>query len=224
MPLASTAQRQSVDLSLTKFVDYIVKSGIPRLTEVRNIKRQLEAGYKPHQDYYLKFRRLVRHVHSSGKPVGMIAPMAEECADASRKINYDHMARGYQRFWARHFHEREVSWVSPPRSNWQHGQLNVRVNPELAFVDGDEVRLIKLYLKKDKPQANQVEIILHLMQETLWPTVENPAISLLDVRRGRLYEATSFRPELTALLRGEALGFVEILKTLGAIQFDDDLE
>jgi len=101
----------------------------------------------------------------------------------------------------------------------------VRVNPELAFTDGTETHLVKLYLKKHEPPVEQVRLILHLMQLSLRPRVDRPVISLVDVRRGRVFEETSFDPRMTALLEGEAAAFVQMYKSIESILSEvDDLD
>jgi len=67
-----------------------------------------------------------------------------------------------------------------------HG-VEVRVNPELGLMVGENTHLIKLYMKADKLPKNRIDVIAHLMHRSLKKLCEKGTImSVLDVRRGRL--------------------------------------
>lgn len=206
---------KNFEISLTSFTDFLLRVGLPKVRQAETIRDQYISGYQHFKDYYKQFRDAVCAIHRQGRPVFELDQLLSTISDErGKRTNYELMIRGYKRFWATYFQEMDYSWVTPPKAVWKHRKLVVRVNPELAFTDGHETHLIKLYLKKETPSKEQVRLILHLMQITLRPKVERPVISLLDVRRGRLFEETSFDPRLTALLEGEAAAFLQMYQSI----------
>lgn len=206
---------KNIRISLTSFTDFLLRVGLPKVKQAETIRDQYLSGYRHFKDYYRPFREAVCAIHRQGRPVFELDQLLSTISDErGKRTNYELMIRGYKRFWATCFQEMDYSWVTPPRAVWKYRRLVVQVNPELAFTNGHETHLIKLYLKKDTPSKEQVRLILHLMQLSLRPKVERPVISLLDVRRGQLFEETSFDPRLTALLEGEAAAFLQMYQSI----------
>ena len=204
-----------LDISLTSFTDYLLRVGMSKLTEAHLIREQYLAGYKQYKDYYRPFRRAVRAIHRQNRPVHDLDQLPPTIPDLrGKRTNYELMARGYKRFWATNYQEMDFRWTRPARATWRHDRLSVRVNPELAFTNGQETHLLKLYLKKEKPTREQVRLIMHLMQITLRQQVNKPLIGLVDIRRARFFEETAFDPRLTVLLEGEAAGFVQMYRSI----------
>jgi len=52
------------DISLTDFVDFVIKSGTPKLTKVRAIKNRPE--YEPAIDYWRQLREGIKDFHRAG--------------------------------------------------------------------------------------------------------------------------------------------------------------
>ena len=52
------------DISLTDFVDFVIKSGTPKLTKVRAIKNRPE--YEPAIDYWRQLREGIKDFHRVG--------------------------------------------------------------------------------------------------------------------------------------------------------------
>ena len=206
---------KNIEISLTNFTDFLLRVGLPKLKQAETIWERYRSDYEHHKDYYKQFREAVCAIHRKGRPIYEIDQLLSVIPDLrGKRANYEQIIRGYKRFWATFFQEMEYSWTTPPKAQWKYRRLIVRVNPELAFSNGEETHLIKLYLKKDPPGKEQVRLILHLMQIALRPKIEKPVISLLDVRRARLFEATSFDPRLTALLDGEGAAFLQMYQSI----------
>jgi len=55
------------EISLTKFVDFVIKSGTPKMTQVRAIKKRRVDGYDPSHDYYRKLRDGIVELHQQGR-------------------------------------------------------------------------------------------------------------------------------------------------------------
>lgn len=207
-------QVNEIGVSLTSFTDYLLKAGRPKINAVRRIREQYEQGYNRGFDYYRLFRERVVSVLANQGQMGLIESIVDEVCPESKSKNYAVLTRGFQRFWARTFQEHEWVWAGSKSRPWSFGGLSVRVNPEIGITLDGQIYLIKLYNKADSLKKNQLDVILHLMQVSLMEPGARVVPAVLDVRRGRLFEATSFVPEMTALLEGEALNFVHLWRAV----------
>lgn len=212
-------QSASIEVSLTSFADFVLKSGLPKLTCAQQIRRQYNREYNPAFDYYKKFRDSVRVMHSRRSAVSELPQALSRVADPNKKVNYELLGRGYLKFWTSYLEPQSLQYCPPPVASWSHGKLVVRVNPELSFRDDRSNYLVKLYVKEEPLTKPQVSVILHLMQLALRPVVPNPVCLILDVRRARPFEATAFNPRWTVLLEGEALSFERMFQA----NFDDEV-
>lgn len=214
-----------IEISLTSFADFVLKTGMTKLSVVERIAQQYQEGYKRYKDYYGPFREAVCAIHKQGRPVfelNQLPPLLQ--GPDSKRANYESMVRGHMKFWASNYQESACTWTKPAKGTWTKGGLRIRINPELGFINGDETHLIKMYLKKEPPGRKQVRLILHLMQMALRPKVERPVIGFLDVRRGRLFQETAFDPRLSILIEGEAAGFVQMHRALQSRLHADELD
>lgn len=207
-------------VSLTSFTDFVLQSGLKKLAVAQSILEQHCSGYKPGRDYYRRFRDATIKVHASGIGVASLNDVVDGTSLESQRINYAHLLRGYQRFWASHFQEYQPAWVPPTRLKWSTGHLAVRVNPELGFNRDGERHIIKMYMKQQEPTLEQLQVILHLMQIVCLRSGISSVVSVLDVRRGRLFQATTFDRRYDPLLRGEALSLVGMCRSLEAEELE----
>jgi len=202
-------QREDIKVSLTSFADYLFKSGPPKLNCVSRIRQQYRSGYNPGLDYYKIFRDAIRGIHSTGLPLSELDTVVDGLSSDAKKINYQLLVKGYTRFWCRNFAEQAPRWFLPDRKDWAYGGVTIKVNPELGFVSENtgETYVIKMYNKKEPIKKRQLDILLHLMQLTLHEDPYASSMAVLDVRRGKLFEASSFNEPFTTLLEAEALAF-----------------
>ena len=80
------------------------------------------------------------------------------------------------------------------------------MNPELGLEIDGTPHLIKLYFKSDKLAKNRIDIITHLMSVVLsdqCPSPEETTMSVLDVRRAKLFSPTVPIQALDAILNAE---------------------
>jgi len=54
-----------IEISLTRFLDFTVKSGSPKLTSLRRTKMQLAEGDDPMIDYYKQIRDTIDHQNAA---------------------------------------------------------------------------------------------------------------------------------------------------------------
>ncbi len=199
-----------VEISLTEFVDFVIRSGSPKLTVVRTVKKRHEEGYSPKSDFYKKLREGIVSFHKDGKPKTALDSIATGLSDQKKRDSYPILLQGYRKFLGR----KKIEWFEPLKKKWECGHLAVRVNPELGLRVKDAPYLVKMYFKQEGLTAKHVACILHLLQLALTSKKTRRGIGLLDVRRGRLITAPEFDASLTPLLQGEALSFASIYESI----------
>ena len=191
------------EVSLTEFVDFVIKSGTPRLTQVRMIRRRHEEGYDPSRDFYRKLRDGIVELHQEGQPKSSLDALAKGIPDRNKRNTYPVLVRAYKKFLGK----KQTAWYEPYKTHWEYGKLRVRVNPELGLsINGDD-HLIKLYFKDQKLTKDRVAVISQMMLDALGDDAEGQNVALLDVRNSRLHVFDAPDPALKPLLEGEALAF-----------------
>ncbi|MBL3657389.1 hypothetical protein [Fulvivirga sediminis] len=135
-----------MDISLTSFIDFVLKSGSPKMTCAKQIKNQIAEVYDPIKDYYKRFRDAIQELHKHRRPKNDISEIIGELP-SSKLENYKKMEAGYKKFMG----NKKISWFPPERENWFHGNLNIPINPEVGLEWNGEKYLVKLYLKSAKP-------------------------------------------------------------------------
>lgn len=193
-------------ISLTEFVDFIAKSGTPKLTLVRTVKQRHIIGYDPRTDFYKPFRDGLVQLHKNGQPKSALASLVASQTDAKKQTAYPDLLKGYKKFLGR----KTVQWFTPPQNPWTHSGLTVSVNPELGLDINGSRHAVKLYFKADKLTKLRMDAITQLMHHVLGTGHGSPTFSILDVRNGKLISAPMPQPNLMPLLEGEALAFASI--------------
>src|SRR5450631_4137288 len=193
-----------MEVPLTSFIDFVLKSGGPKMTCSKKIKAQLSEEYNPAIDYYKRFREAVQDLHSTGKDKSELLHLIGSVPD-NKEDNYRLMAAGYRKFLGK----KDVRWFQPPREVWKHGDLAIPINPEVGLTWEGQKFIIKLYLKAEKPSKDRFSSVLALMHQNL-PT-KDCQYGLLDVRNGKLYLFEEPMLALMPLVEGEAGSLEEIL-------------
>ena len=192
-----------IEISLTEFVDFVIKSGTPKLTEVRKIKRQHAEGYHPSRDYWRKLRDGIVEYHQQERDGKFLDALHRGIPDQNKRNNYPVLVKAYKKFLGR----KKFDWFEPAKADWQYADLCVRVNPELGLaIDGDD-HLVKLYFKETKLTRERIAILSHMMLQALGDSATGAKVGLLDVRNSKLHVFGAPNPTLVPLLEGEALSF-----------------
>lgn len=186
-----------MEIPLTSFIDFVIKSGSPKMTAAENIKKNLNIPYDPITDYYKRFREGVQEMHKSNRSKTELLDIIGALPD-SKFENYNTMAAGYQKFLGK----KEYTWIEPMRNTWRHNNIEVTINPEVGLKLGDDSLLVKLYLKADKPSKDRVASILALMKNAIQS--EDWKYCLLDVRNATIYTYDTKMDRLLPLVAGEA--------------------
>lgn len=199
-----------MDVSLTDFVIFILKSGTPRLTHVKALINR--PPYKPATDYYKTLREAVTQFHQAGSTDWLILEQAADRHVAGREgSKAPARIEAYRRFLGR----KSVTWFEPPRTEWIFEELTVRLNPELGLVINGTPNVIKLYWKEERLSKRQIEMILYLMQTELSShSPEGTQMAILDIPSAKLINSPVPTMDLRPLLRAEARAFIELWRGL----------
>ncbi|WP_394824450.1 hypothetical protein [Pendulispora albinea] len=196
------------NVSLTYFVNFVLKAGTPRITVVKEFKGR--DVYDPQTDFYKMLRERVIETFRSGQPIGSLESWASSVHEKKRAA-YLAVITGLKRFVGRRAHE----WFEPPRENFTLGGIPLNVNPELGLMIEGVPHIIKLYLKDDPPLVkNRTQLILRILETALSATSPGCTFAVLDARKGRLHASGSSPSSIDALLAGEAAAFKVMYDTV----------
>ncbi len=200
-----------LDISLTDFVDFVAKSGTPRLTHVRQIK--LRDKYDPRTDFWKALREGIVTFHQTqlSNKVELDA-IAAQSPDPKKRKTYPLAINGYKSFLGK----KVIAWFKPTSDRWKEGNLQVRVNPELGLVIGGVRHHLKLYLKSVPLRKDKADMILLLLKQGLTTGKPGDKYAILDVQRNKLFAEQNPNPLLLPLLQGEAIAFSAIWGKLPA--------
>ncbi|KAA5533678.1 hypothetical protein F0919_14165 [Taibaiella lutea] len=193
-----------MQIPLTSFIDFVLKSGSPKKTCADKIKVQLSEPYEPAKDYYKRFREAVQELHSKGHDKKELDKLIGNLPD-KKVINYGAMATGYKKFIGK----KDITWFNPPKKDWIYGDLSIPINPEIGLEWGGDKYLIKLYLKSEQPSKDRIASVLALMKHAI-PT-KNHIHALLDVRNSKLYLFEASMLSLIPLVEAEARSLEHLL-------------
>lgn len=198
------------EISLTDFVDFVIKSGTPKLTKVREIKNR--SDYEPAFDFWKQLRNGIQSFHKSGSTkknelddaVGMVA-------DPKKMRRYAQALTGYKRFVGR----KKIAWFDPPAEEWPHDDLIVRLNPELGLKIEGRPYVVKLYFKDESPTKHRLDVVLAMLSVVLGPKAQTgTTMAVLDVSKGKLITPTRTVPDVMVLAQAEAASFLQIWNTI----------
>lgn len=193
-------------ISLTEFIDFVVSTGTPRLTKVKQAKCKDE--YDPRTDYWKPLRDSIVAFHDPTNVVGKNAYFQNFLDGVhSTKFNaYTTVVDNYKRFLGR----KVIAKLPIQRTTWEHNDLIVRINPEIFLnIDGSR-HLIKLYFKLDPLSKAKTDTILSLMNHALPATAGVDNFAVYDGRNNRLIRGAAPNPALMVLARAEADAYISI--------------
>jgi hypothetical protein len=195
-------------ISLTTFLDFTTASGPSKLSVIRAAKKRYDAGYSQGSDYYKRFRDQVVDMHKRGLPLSSLDD-ALLLTRSAHHDNYRAAIAGYRKWLGR----KKVEWRDPVSSVWSAAGLEVRVNPELFLKVEGKWRCIKMYTKAPAPTKHRLDAALYLLQVNV-ADPHGAVGSILDMRRGRLYDATAPKRDMDLYLTVEAQSFVTMWEAL----------
>ncbi len=207
MPIVHSMAKSN-RISLTTFVDFVSKSGTPKITVVRRFKHG--AAYRPTFDFYKPVRDAIVDVHEHGKRRKALDAIVAGLQDPRKLAAFTAVVRGHKKFMRRH----AASWFDPPKGSWVEGGIVVHVNPELGLEIRGVPHVVKLYFKAEPMPKKNVATIARLMAKALGEPGSRTSFGVLDVRRGVLHVPSGGVPGIDALLASEAASFAAILASV----------
>lgn len=190
---------------MTELVDIVSASGTPKATRVAQAKNR--PPYQPAFDFYKPLREHLVQLHQSGSSRDEVHSILDDLTDPKKVRNYPEAVNGYHQWWGR----KSFRWFEPPFAIFEASGVEVRVNPEMGLEINGIPHLVKLYFKAPVLTKQRVDLITHLMSNALaGEAPEGCTMSVLDVRRSRLFSPTVPVPRLRAALIGE-LAYVAAL-------------
>jgi hypothetical protein len=148
------------EISLTDFVDFVVKVGSPKLTKVREIKNRGE--YSPAIDAWKRLREGIIGFHRDSTPLDITL---SGITDRKKLRRYPAAIAGYRRFARRN----DSAWFEPPVKKWIQAGLEVRVNPELGLrINGCDT-IIKLYFRDEALTKSRLAVVFEAHARSFSP-------------------------------------------------------
>jgi hypothetical protein len=194
-------------ISLTYFVDFVLKAGTPKLAGVREFKeRKDELSY----DFYRQVREAMVDMHRSGKSDAVLDEFLSAQHDERRRRIYPAIVAGYRKFLA----SAKMTWFEPPTGSFQLGDIAININPDLGLVIDGKPHLIKIYFRGEALSTKRTSVVLNLLAGGLGDSAPGNTLALLDVRNAKLHTFKAPNPRLGVLLRGEAASFSTIYTAL----------
>jgi hypothetical protein len=187
-------------ISLTDFVDFVIKTGPAKLTKVKQVVAR--GDYDPRFDFWKPLRECIQDFHQGKSTLDSVLP---GLTDAKKIGRYPEALKCYKKYVSK----KHPKWFKPPSAMWSYGGLEVRVNPELGLEQDGARYAVKLYFKDEKPTKTRLKVVFELMKSSINPTLGLiPAV--LDIGSSRLVSASPADPSLKYLLEAEALAFVHM--------------
>jgi hypothetical protein len=189
-------------VSLTYFVDFVLRSGTPKLSGVREYKERRD---ELSTDFYRPIREAIVEMHRKGLRDSLLDEVTAAQTDEKRQRLYPVVVAGYRKFLAT---GSPKTFFEPPCGSLRLGDLVLNINPELGFFIDGKRHLIKLYFRTEPLTHKRTGILLSLLQRGLADQCPDHVFAVLDVRTARLHTlSTAPNPRLDVLLRGEAAAF-----------------
>ena len=191
-------------VSLTYFVDFVLKVGTPKLSGVKEFK---EHRYDHLTDFYKPLREAIIDMHEKGKSDQTLDGFVTTMTDERKRRIFPGLVEGY-RMW---LHATPMKWFTPAHTVLPIGDLEININPELGFEINGRPTLIKTYFRGEPLAQKRINIVLGLISAALGPTRPGTYFAMLDVKNARLHPMKTLpNPRLGLLLRGEAASFSTI--------------
>ena len=192
-------------VSLTYFVDFVLKVGTPKLSGVKEFK---EHRYDHLTDFYKPLREAIIDMHEKGKPDRVLDELLGTLTDERKRRIFPGLVESYRKFQRS---SRSMKWFTPPHTTLTVDGLEININPELGFEIDGTPHLIKTYFRGEPLSQKRVSVVLGLISSALAAGRPGTVFAMLDVKNGRLRTLKSApSPRLGLLIRGEAASFSTI--------------
>lgn len=199
--------------TLPTFASFVLTNGSPKVTAVRNAQRASVARDYAAVDHYIHLRRPLNEAFYAGGDPAPLHDVLLRLKDPKKYASHKAVVDGLSRYF------RTVSFTALPvrKRAWSHGGLTVSVTPTVRLQIGDDWHVAYVHLKQDPLSARTVAPVLELIEQT-HGRLGTPLV--IDARAGRAHSPSrspQIRRGLGALLEAEALAFVQLWNSIGAV-------
>jgi len=194
-------------ISLSRYVDFLMKTGAARATEVKSHQKEpfdLYAALKAHVEATLE----------RGLPLDALDHVVTQVSDPRRQRLYPPLVAGLRKFLGK---LPAYRWIRPPAVNYPIAAgFALRVNPELGLeVDGAR-HLIKLHCRRERLTARRAQLVVACLRLALPPPKGALwTYGVLDVAAAKLHgvgaEATLERA--IEVVRADAQAYAMLART-----------
>jgi len=192
-------------ISLTYFVDFVLKVGTPKLAGVKEFK---EHRYDHLTDFYKPLREAIIDMHGKGKPDHVLDEVVAAMTDERKRRIFPGLVDSYRKFLRS---SPSMKWFTPPQTTLAVDGLDININPELGFEIDGTPHLIKTYFRGEPLSQKRVSVVLGLISSALAAGRPGTVFAMLDVKNARLRTLKAApSPRLGLLIRGEAASFSTI--------------
>jgi hypothetical protein len=192
-------------ISLTYFVDFVLKVGTPKLSGVKEFK---EHRYDHLTDFYKPLREAIVEMHEKGRPDTVLDAFVETMHDERKRRIFPPLVEGYRKFLRA---SPRMKWFTPPHTVMPVGDIEININPELGFEIDGVPHLIKMYFRGEPLAQKRVSVVTGLIRDALGAQRPGTVFAMLDVKNARMHTVKAApNPRLGLLLRGEAASFSTI--------------
>lgn len=159
-------------IPLSTFLTFVSSSGLSKY----NVADDLE-DYDPAHDWYKAFREAAVPAIEAHDPT-VLGNLPNVLKDDRKVPHYTDCGEALGKWIETTSYE--VLDI-PPGRVWTHGDLPARVNPEVRLRIGDNIYLLKLYMRKHSMRKPGLDAYGYLVQQTFGKEFGWPAV--LDVRK-----------------------------------------
>lgn len=192
-------------VSLTSFIDYVLKAGSSKRTVARKIHREINEPYKHVEDYYKQLKDAL----VEGLEQGNLEKALDTACGAVPKNkvqNYETLRAG---ILASIKPKLRTDFFAPKKLKFIRNGVEISLNPEIGLKVKGKQTVIKLYTKAEKLSNDRIGTLLCMLRKT-YPT--SYQVAILDCREGRFYEYQEKMEELDDLLNAELAGLMTFLE------------
>jgi hypothetical protein len=199
------------------FIDFVLREGKAKETIVKNAQ---PGKYDPRTDFYKRLRTQFERVHQAGSPITDIdvAAITEGLNEGSRakKVKaFSAIIDGYAQ-WAK---GKTLIWFKTQRQIVPIGDLELVVNPHFGLEIDGIPSLIRLHLSKStKMDSQRAGLMTYLMRLAYPELPKTHKMTILDIRKGFLYEEIPPSHGVIDMLNREATKWVEIAQRQEALE------
>lgn len=199
-------------ISISEFTTFLNSVGTPKLNSVKQAIEKRKKPFAPYVDYWHHFKKaIIDSLKQNNNYLGL--DVLDNISKADKKESYKKMIPRFNNY----FKGKSVQWFDPPRSLWNIGEIDIRINPELGLIIDNQPYIIKLFISNDKIiGAKKANMILNLLELKLRDEThyQNAIFAVLDVRKRVFHKNDNMDTSLEPLLVAEAQSFESIYKYL----------